>query len=120
MFRVGRCAGHDGIDTNHAVRGTHERVPRDAVTHGGRRVVTRRAEVAVAVDQWVPQRPGLGHPDQGVVDGRVTVRVELTHHVTDDAGALHVAAVRAVAGVVHRVEDLAVYRLEPVPYVRQG
>ena len=93
--------------------------PALGVAHGGGRVVTGRAEVAVAVDQRVAQRPGLGHPDQGVVDRRVAVRVELTHHVADDAGALHVAAVRPVAAVEHRVEDLAVDRLEPVPDVRQ-
>jgi hypothetical protein len=45
--------------------------------------------------------------------------VVVTHDVTDDAGALDVAAVGAEAGVVHRVQDLAVHRLEAVPHVRQ-
>ena len=89
------------------------------VAHGGGRVVARRAEVAVAVDQRVAQRPRLRHPDQGVVDRRVAVRVVVTHDVTDDAGALHVAAVGPEAAVEHRVEDLAVYRLEAVAHVRQ-
>ena len=63
-----------------------------------------RAEVALAVDQRVAQRPVLDQADQGVVDRRVAVRVVLTHDVADDAAALVVAAVGAVAAVVHRVE----------------
>jgi hypothetical protein len=47
------------------------------------------------------------------------VRVELAHHVADDTGALHVAAVRPVAGVEHGVQDLAVDRLEAVAHVGQ-
>jgi hypothetical protein len=42
------------------------------------------------------------------------VRVVLTHHVTDDAGALVETTVRPIATVVHRVEDAAVHRLEAV------
>ena len=47
------------------------------------------------------------------------MRVVVTHDVADDAGTLHVAAVGTVAAVVHREQDLAVYRLEPVAHVRQ-
>ncbi len=93
--------------------------PRLGVSHGGRRVVARRAEVAVAVDQRIAQRPRLGHADQRVVDRGVAVRVELAHHVADDPRALHVAPVGPVAAVVHRVEDLAVHRLEAVADVGQ-
>ena len=95
------------------------RQPRLGVSHGGGRVVAGRAEVAVAVDQRVAQRPRLRHPHQGVVDRRVTVRVVVTHDVADDAGALDVAAVRPEAAVEHGVEDLAVHRLEAVPHVGQ-
>src|SRR5690606_24117169 len=58
-------------------------------------------------------------PHQRVVDGGITVRVELPHHVTDHPGALDVPALGPVTAVVHRVQDLAVNRLEAVPYVRQ-
>ncbi len=85
-----------------------------------RRVVARRTEVAVAVDERVPQRPRLGEADEGVVDRGVAVRVVVAHDVADDPGALEVAAVRAVAAVVHRVEHAAVHRLQAVPHVRQG
>ena len=93
--------------------------PALGVPVGGRAVV-EGPEVAVAVDQRHPQGERLGHPDQGVVDGRIAVRVQLAHHLADDAGALDVPAVGAQAHLVHRVEDPALHRLEPVAGVRQG
>jgi hypothetical protein len=47
------------------------------------------------------------------------VRVVIAHHVADHSGALDVPTVGAEAGVVHRVEDLAVDGLEAVANVRQ-
>ena len=93
--------------------------PALGVPVGRRRVVARRAEVALRIDQRVPHRPRLRHPHEGVVERRVAVRVVVAHDVADDAPALHVVAVRAEARVVHAVEDLAVHRLEPVAHVRQ-
>jgi len=90
------------------------------VPHRGRRVVARRAEVALPVDERHPHRPRLGEPDQSVVDGRVPVRVVLAHDVTDNARALEEAAVGPVAAVVHRVQDADVHGLEPVADVGQG
>ena len=90
------------------------------VTHGGGRVVAGGAEVALAVDEHVAHRPGLGHTHQSVVDGGVAVRVVLTHHVADHAGALVVAAIGAVAAVVHRVDHAAMHGLHTVAHVRQG
>ena len=90
------------------------RHPALGVSHRRRRVVAGRAEVALAVDQRVTQRPRLRQPHERVVDGRVTVRVVLTHDVTDDARALVEPAVGTVAAVVHRVQHPAVYRLETV------
>ena len=95
-------------------RHRERREPALRVPHRGGGVVARRAEVALPVDQRVAHRPGLGEPHEGVVDRRVAVRVVVAHDVADDAGALHVAAVRAEPGVVHRVEDPAVHRLEAV------
>ena len=50
-------------------------------------VVARGAEVALAGDQRVPQRPVLHQADEGVVDRRVAVRVVLAHDVADDAAS---------------------------------
>lgn len=48
------------------------------------------------------------------------MRVVLTHHVADHAGALVVAAIGAVAAVVHRVDHAAMHGLHTVAHVRQG
>ena len=95
--------------------------PALGVAHGRRRVVVaERAEVAVPVDHRQPHRERLGHPDEGVVDRRVTVRVQLAHDLADDSGALDVAAVRAQAHLAHLEQDAAMDRLETVAGVRQG
>ena len=62
-----------------------------------RRVAVDRAEVAVAVDERVAQRPVLGHADERVVDRLVAVRVVLLQHVADHGRALAVRAVGPVA-----------------------
>ena len=63
----------------------------------------------------------LGHPDQGVVDRLVAVRVVALHHLADDRRALDVAAVgRDVQVVPHRVQDPPLHRLEAVADVGQG
>ena len=89
------------------------------VPHGGGRVVARRAEVALPVDQRHPHRPRLGHPHERVVDRAVAVRVVVAHHLADHPRALEVPAVGPEAAVVHRVEDARVHRLEPVAHVGQ-
>ena len=89
------------------------------VAHG-RGGVVGRAEVAVAVDERDAHRPRLRHAHHRVVDRGVAVRVQATHDLTDDAGALDVTAVGPQAHVVHRVQDPALHRLEPVPGVGQG
>jgi hypothetical protein len=103
-------------------RGRHRhrsrRHPGLGVAHR-RRGVVRGAEVAVPVDGGQAHRPGLRHPDQGVVDRAVTVGVEAAHHLTDHAGGLHVAAVGPQPHVVHRVEDPPLHRLQPVAGVGQ-
>ncbi len=89
------------------------------VAHGRRRVVARRAEVAVGVHQRHPHRPRLRETDQRVVDRGVAVRVVVAHDVADHARALVEAALGAVAAVVHRVQHAAVDGLETVPDVGQ-
>ena len=111
----------DGVlvdDAHHGHRGLGQ--PALGVPVGGRGVVAAEAaEVAVAVDQRDPHRPRLGHPDQGVVDRGVAVRVQAAHHRADHLGALDVRAVRAQAHVVHQVQDAALDRLEAVAGVGQ-
>ncbi len=92
---------------------------RFGVAHRGGRVAVHRAEVALPVDQRVAHREVLRQADDGVVDGRVAVRVVLTDHVADDARRLLVSLVVLVAEFVHRPEHAPVDGLEPVAHVRQ-
>mmetsp|Transcript_70446 Transcript_70446/g.165983 ORF Transcript_70446/g.165983 Transcript_70446/m.165983 type:complete len:904 (-) Transcript_70446:3267-5978(-) len=90
------------------------------VSHCRRVITVNRAKVALAVDQHVAQAEGLGHPDDGVVNRRVTVRVVFTHRLTHSLRTLAVLGVVGVAHLVHRVQHAAMNRLEAVASVRQG
>ena len=79
-----------------------------------------RAEVALSVDQQVPHVEVLRHPDQGVVDRHVAVRVVFTDDVPDDARRFFVRLVVEVPELIHRIQDTPVHRLEPVTDVRDG
>ena len=93
--------------------GREAREPALRVAHRGRRVVVDRAEVALAVDERVPERERLRHPDERVVDRAVAVGVVAPHDLADDRGGLLVRPVRLHAGVVHPPEDAAVDGLRP-------
>ena len=94
------------------------REPRLGVAGCGGSVI-ERAEVAVAVHERHAQRERLREAHERVVDRRVAVGVELSHHLADDAGALDVAAIGAQAHVGHLVQDAALHRLQPVARVGQ-
>ena len=94
--------------------------PHLRVAHGRRRVPVDRAEVALTVDQRVAHGEVLGEADQRVVDGRVTVGVVLADHVPDHARRLLVGLRVGVLELVHRIENSAMHRLEPVADVGQG
>src|SRR6266481_5784688 len=87
---------------------------------GGMLVAMHRAEVALPRDQRQAHGEVLRHAHHGVVDRRVTVRMILAHHVTDDAGGLAERPRRVVAALLHRVEDAPLHRLKPVARVRQS
>ena len=107
-----------GVDVpQHLGRDPREPALRVAHRRGG--VVVEVPEVALPVDERVPQRERLGHPDERVVDRLVAVRVVGPHHVADDLGALLVRPVRLHPGLVHPVEDAPVHGLQPVAHVGQ-
>ena len=95
------------------------RKPRLCVPHRRRRVVVDRAEVALTVDQRIPHRERLSESRKRVVDGRVPVWVVPAHHGSDCRGGLLVRAVGLQAVLVHRVEDAAMDRFQPVADVGQ-
>ena len=104
------------VDVPHHLHGERGH-PALGVPGRGRGVVAGAAEVALAVDERIAQRPVLDEADEGVVDRGVAVRVVLAHDVADDARALGVRAVGAVAAVEHRVDDAAVDGLQPVAHL---
>ena len=107
------------VDVAHHLHGQRRHLAL-GVSHGSRTVVALGPEVTLTLDKLVSHGPWLSQTHQGVVNGRVAVRVVLTHDVTDDAGALVPAAVGAVTAVVHRVDDPTVYRFEAVAHIGQG
>ena len=80
----------------------------------GRGTVVEGTEIAVAVDQGHPHDEVLAQTHQRVVDRRVAVRVEFAHDVADDAGGLHMAALRAQSHIAHLVDDASLHRFEAV------
>jgi hypothetical protein len=92
---------------------------RFGVAHRGGRVAIYRAEVALTIDEWVAHREVLRQADDGVIDGRVAVRVILADHVADDARALLVSLVVLIAEFVHRPEHASVDGLEAVAHIGQ-
>ena len=91
-----------------------------SVAHRRRGIGVNTAEVTLAVDQRRPHREVLSHPHQGVVDRSVAVRVELAEDLADDTSALLVGTVVRHPHLVHRIEDAAMYRLQPITHVRQS
>ena len=108
------------VDVRHELEGQRGQ-PALRVPHGRGPVVrTPAAETAVPVDERVAQRELLDHAGQGLVDGRVAVRVVRPHDVADHLGALVVRPIGSEPVVEHGVEDPAVHRLEAVADVGQG
>ena len=89
-----------------------------AVGRGG--VAVHGPEVSLPVDERIAERELLRHPDERIVDGRIAVRVVFPDYVADDGRALSVGSGRAEAGLVHRVQDPPVDRLQAVANVGQG
>ncbi len=75
--------------------------------------VVERTEVAVTVDQRHPQRERLSEAHERVVDRRVAVRVQLSHHFADDARTLDVPSVGPKTHVRHLEQNAPLHGLRP-------
>ena len=89
------------------------------ITHRRRVITVDRTEVALAIDQHVTQREILRHPDNGVVNGRIPVRVIFTDDVTDHTGRLLIGLVPVVIQLVHRKQHATVHWLQAVAHIRE-
>ena len=74
----------------------------------------------MAVHQHVAHGEVLSQTNHGVVNRRVAVRMIMTQHVADTGGGFFKGFIRGQAGLIHRVQNAAMYRLEPVAHVRQS
>src|SRR5271166_1068478 len=101
-------------------RRIHARKARFGVPVGCRRIAIHRAEVSLPVDQWIAQREGLRHADQGVINRGVSVRVIVSQHLADDARAFAVSAVEGQAHFRHGKQDAAVHGFQAVANVGQS
>src|SRR5580658_2000156 len=96
------------------------RKARFGVPHRSRRIAVDRAEVALAVDEGIAHVEILRQADEGVVNGRVAVRMEFAEDFADDLGALAVGLSRGESELVHAEENAPVDGLEAVAHVGQG
>ena len=90
------------------------------IPHGRGRVAVNRAKVSLAVNERIAQREILRHTDEGVIDGRVSVRVIFANHVAHDTGRFLIGTIPFVPKVVHGVQDASVDRLQSVTDIGQG
>ena len=65
----------------------------------------------MAIDHRESKGEWLGHPNEGVVDGRVAMGMQATHDLTDDPGALDVTAIWSKAHLRHLEEYAPLDRL---------
>ena len=86
---------------------------------GRGRIAIDRAEVALSVDQWIAQAPGLRQTHHGVINSGIAVGMVFLQTLADHTGALHVLAVVQHAHVVHGVQNAAMHRLQAVANVGQ-
>ena len=93
--------------------------PRLGVAVGGRRIPVHRSEVALPVDQRVPQVESLSEADERVVHRGVTVGVVLLEDLADDSRALRKRTRGQQPLPEHRVQDPALHRFQAVADVRQ-
>ena len=73
------------------------------VPHGGGRIAVHRSVVPLAVHEEIAHVKVLRHPNQRVVDRRVTVGVVVPHDLADDLGGLAGGPVVDQTHLVHAV-----------------
>ena len=90
------------------------------ISHRRRLVALYGAEVAVSLDERHALLPRLREHDQSLIQRGVSVRVVLTHRISDYPRRLTVGLVMIQMKLRHIIEHSALHRLEPVPRVRDS
>ena len=97
----------------------HRREAALGVAHRRGIIAIDIAEISLAVDQRITLREILRQAHQRVIHGKLAMRVELADHIADDAGAFFVAGPGIETQFVHRVQDAAMHRLQPIAHIGQ-
>ena len=80
------------------------------VTHCGGIIAIDRTKVALTIDERIAQREILRHAYQRIVNRIVSVRMELTHHLADDARTFDERPIPDIVRFIHREHDAAMHR----------
>ena len=88
------------------------------VTHGRRGITIDRTKVTLSIHQHVAHRERLCHANDGVIDGRITMRMVLTNDITHYAGRFFVSLIPVITQHTHRVEYASVHGFQAVADVR--
>ena len=91
-----------------------------SVSISGRAVSVHGTEVSLSPDQRITQSEVLRHADHRVINGRVTVRMIFTEHLSDYRSRLSELGRSPKSGFPHGIQNSPVHRLETVPHVRKG
>jgi hypothetical protein len=59
----------------------------------------------MAINEGNPEAKGLRHPHKCVVDGAISMRVELSHYLASNASRFDVTAIWAQAHLAHLVDN---------------
>ena len=89
------------------------------ITHGCRWIAINGAKVTMTVNERQAHREVLRHTHHGIVNGRVSVWVILTHNFTDGPCGLFMRFIRGNTGFVHSIENAAVHWFKSVTHIRK-
>ena len=94
--------------------------PRFGVTHGCGIIAVDIAEIALSVDQRITLGKILRQTHQRIIDRLVAMRMVLTDHIADHAGAFFERRAGIKLQQAHGIEQAAMDRLQPVARIGQG
>ena len=74
----------------------------------------------MAVNQGIADGKVLGHADHRIVNGRIPMGVEFSHHFAHDPGGLAMGPVGPKTKFAHPIQNPALDGLQPIPDIGQG
>jgi hypothetical protein len=90
------------------------------ISHGRGRISVDRTKVTVTINQGMVRAKVLCEAYERIVNGHVTVRMELSQHFSDHAGTFAVTATGRERELIHGVKNTTMDGLETVASVGNG